>query len=241
MTYKCMSRMYVYGCLPRSHYQHNVPNSIFGLFFLVFLIYFSADNVKNLEHLDSALPDALTTLFLSWSGFLLTALWSCYKYKPHKHWNKEYGEAPKPQIDLWSPSRLRNVLCSFQWPRPGLQLLQISSSWAAVPELLFSILSKGQARSQALLQVSSNPQATSCSPTVCAGHRASTRLSAQHREWEPRADPAGERRNNSPFIYFLCQPHTSRRCASSHHLPIRQIHSLSSLKDLNISFPGRSP
>lgn len=129
MTYKCMSRMHVYGCLPRSHYQHNVPNSVFGLFFLFFLFYFSADNVKNLEHLHSALQEALPTLFLSWSGFLLTALWSYYKYKPHKHWNKEYGEAPKPQIDLWNPSRLSNVLCSFQLPRPGSSAAANKQQW----------------------------------------------------------------------------------------------------------------
>lgn len=94
-------------------------------------------------------------------------------------------------------------MCSFQLPRPGLQLLQISSSGAAVPELLFPVLSKEQAQSQAPLRVRSNPQATSCSPVVSAGHGASTGLSAQQKEEEPRADPAGERRINSPIHFFV--------------------------------------
>lgn len=113
--------------------------------------------------------------------------------------------------------------------------------WAAVGLLCpFPILSKEQLRAR--------PRCRSAPahrpPAAAPGSLPATQHpqdSAQQREGEPRAEPAGERRSSSPFISLLCQPHTSLRCASTHHLPIRLIQSLSSLKDLNTNFPGRSP
>lgn len=51
--------------MPMDVYHAYIINTMYQTqgFSLFFLFYFSADNVKKLEHLDSALQEALTTLF----------------------------------------------------------------------------------------------------------------------------------------------------------------------------------
>lgn len=77
-------------------------------------------------------------------------------------------------------------MCFFQLPRPGLQLLQTSRREFAVPKLLFPILPKEKAGSQAPLRARSSPQAASCSSAVSPNHGAFARCSA-----ELAAVPAG--------------------------------------------------
>lgn len=62
--------------MPMDVYHPHINNTMYQTVYSLFLPFFfsSGDYIKELEHLGSALQEALTTISLSWSGFLLTAL-----------------------------------------------------------------------------------------------------------------------------------------------------------------------
>lgn len=194
MTYKCMSRMYAYGCQPRSYYQHNVPNSGFSLFFLSFSFFFI-------------------------SALIMSRSWSTWiqhhkKHQPHSFWVEVNTNTNLTNTAIENTERLLSPRLSCGTP-PGSGMFCVPSSypsqvfscckWAAVGLLCpFPILSKEQAQSQATLQVSSNPQATSCSPRVSASHTAPTRLCSA--EGRGTMSKASRRKENQLPIHFLAVP-----------------------------------
>lgn len=128
MTYKCMSRMYAYGCLPRSYYQHNVPNSGFSLFFLSFSFFFI-------------------------SALIMSRSWSTWiqhhkKHQPHSFWvevntntnltNTAIENTERllsPRLSCGTPPGSGMFCVPSSYPGQVFSCCKMSSSGAAVPIL----------------------------------------------------------------------------------------------------------